>query len=256
MPSFAVITPTIGSPYLKQCVESLKNQDCTHYIVMDGKECFSKVQSILHSLDDETTKNQRLITLEENVGRGWYGHRVYAASSFLVNEDYLCYLDEDNWVTTNYIQSFKNIINTHQWVYTLRNIVDIDGSFVCKDNCESLGKWSVVGESSRFHIDTGCFAIPRSLAVRVGHTWYGQWGADRQFFSALKSVAPNFQCTGEYTLNYRLGGPLSKVTKEMFLRGNELAATTYGGNYPWCGHSQPVEKGRTVIYNTITNQFS
>ncbi len=258
MASFAVITPTIGSKYLAQCIKSVRGQDCTHYIVMDGRENFQKINKILV---EETGINQqiKLITLDNNVGKGWYGHRVYAASSFLVNEDYLCYLDEDNWVEPNYIEAFGSVINKHEWVYTLRNVVDHDGSFVCQDNCESLGKWEVFMNGGRYHIDTGCFAVPRSIAVRVGHNWYGQWGADRQFFAALKQAFPKFGCTEKYTLNYRLGSETSSATKQMFLQGNEIIKQHYQGEYPWIGKT-PIVKHPTnptiLKFNTETNQFS
>jgi hypothetical protein len=182
--------------------------------------------------------------LQQNVGKGWYGHRVYAAASFLVNEDVLCYVDEDNWVERNYIEEFQKVFqeNKYQWAYTLRNIAQnsplpsiCEAELVCQDNCESLGHWPVAFDKSRHHIDTGCFAIPRELAVKVGHNWYGQWGADRQFFEAVKAYAPNFGCTMKHTLNYRMGSETSRATTEMFLQGNKLSEQAYLGerNYPW-----------------------
>ncbi len=39
----AVVTPTIGSEHLTQCVESVQNQtyeNLTHYIFLDGEEHF------------------------------------------------------------------------------------------------------------------------------------------------------------------------------------------------------------------------
>lgn len=260
MPSFAVITPTIGSSTLSQCIQSLQNQDCMHYIVVDGREYNPKVNEILSNPLIHHFDKIKIIFLEQNVGKGWYGHRVYAASSFLVNEDYITYLDEDNFVEPTYIEAFKAILNKHEWAYTLRNVVEEDGSFVCQDNCESLGQWPVAFQQSRYHIDTGCFAVPRTLAVKVGHNWYGQWGADRQFFTALKSASSNFGCTRQYTLNYRLGGPTSRATKEMFLQGNQISEQRYGGAYPWLGQTPKQttsnQNPKILTFNTVTNQFS
>lgn len=250
MATFAVITPTIGLPELKRCVQSLRGQDCTHYVVFDGRDHFAAINKVL--LEAGITQNMKYITLDENIGKGWYGHRVYAAASFLVNEDVLCYLDEDNWVEPNYIESFKATLNRFEWAYTLRNIVDQDGSFVCQDNWESLGLWPVVGQN-RHHIDTSCFAVPRNIAVNIGHHWYGQWGADRQFFGALKQASPHFGCTSQYTLNYRLGGETSRVTKEHFLKGNEAAKQFYQGEFPWVTQNTPK---RILKYNTVTGQYS
>lgn len=248
--TFAVITPTIGTDELRRCILSLRGQDCTHYIVMDGQENTAKINNIL--MGAGVTQQTKIIYLENNVGKGWYGHRVYAAASFLVNEDVLCYMDEDNWAEPNYIEEFKRVLNKQPWAYTLRKIVDAKGDYICDDNCESLGHWPVVGEPNRYHIDTGCFAVPRSLAVKVGHNWYGQWGADRQFFAALKSAAPTFGCTTVHTLNYRLGGETNLASQNMFLRGNQLASELYKGVFPW--HQN--ERTQPTILTYQTNYMS
>ncbi len=81
----AVITPTIGTKYLSKCIESVDKQnyqDLTHYIFMDGIQYWKEVDEII-----EGSEKIRVIKFEENVGKGWYGHRVYAACSFLVNAD-------------------------------------------------------------------------------------------------------------------------------------------------------------------------
>lgn len=255
MKSFAVITPTTGAPELAACVKSLQGQDCIHYIVMDGRENFAKINKVLLSVG--LTQKQRLITLDGNVGKGWYGHRVYAAASFLVNEDVLCYMDEDNYADPQYIDSFRETLNKgYQWAYTLRNIVEQNGTFVCPDNFESLGHWPVLGQN-RYHIDTGCFAVPREIAVRIGHNWYGQWGADRQFFAAIKQAYPRFGCTMRHTLFYRLGGETNRVQRDFFLNGSKMSEQYYKGEYPWLLHSEP-RNARTEIltFNTQTNQFS
>jgi len=254
MKSFAVITPTIGSKDLRKCIESLQDQDCEHYLFVDGVENLAAVQDILHSGSSHRRLHTNILT--RNVGKGWYGHRVYAAASFLVNEDVLCYLDEDNYVEPNYIEEFERVFldPKYQWAYTLRNIVGSNGEFIGPDNCESLGHWPVsFSGGTRYHIDTGCFAIPRELAVKVGHNWYGQWGADRQFFAAVKSAAPEFGCTMQHTLNYRMGSETSLATTEMFLHGNKLSEEAYIGerNYPWHEQRNPiVQQSNKWLYQT------
>ena len=87
----AVVTPTIASEHLKQCLDSVSKQtykNLTHYVFVDGKDHHIDVQ--METLKQEKVKT---VILEENVGKGWYGHRVYAACSFLVNADIICYLD-------------------------------------------------------------------------------------------------------------------------------------------------------------------
>ena len=258
MKSFAVITPTIGTEYLRKCIESLADQDCEHYLFVDGIKHLSAVQDILHSGPSPSHARLHTNIIAKNIGKGWYGHRVYSAASFLVNEDVLCYMDEDNWAEPNYIQEFQEVFNDpkYQWAYTLRRIAAPDGKVIGPDNCESLGHWPVsFSGGTRFHIDTGCFAIPRELAVKVGHNWYGQWGADRQFFAAVKAQAPEFGCTMKHTLNYRLGSETSRATTEMFLHGDKLSQQAYIGerDYPWHEQRSPKKSPTQFTYQT-TNQ--
>jgi glycosyltransferase involved in cell wall biosynthesis len=228
----AVVTPTIGSEHLIRCIDSVDKQtysDLTHYVFIDGE------QSELSVIDKiEGATKVRKVVLEENVGKGWYGHRVYAACSFLVNADVICYLDEDNWYESNHVEKLVDKIKQgNDWAYSLRKIYDKDGNFLCNDDCESLGKWPVSFNDKVFHIDTSSFAVRRDIAVRIGHAWYGQWGADRQFFGALRNNFPKFDCSNDYTMCYRLDGNPNSVTHEFFENGNAASAEKYSTNFPW-----------------------
>lgn len=237
----AVVTPTIASEHLKRCLDSVSNQtygDITHYVFVDGKDYHLDAQI-------ETLKHDKVKTviLEENVGKGWYGHRVYAACSFLVNADIICYLDEDNWLEPNHVQSLvEEMEKGKEWAYSLRKIYDKDGKYLCDDNCESLGKWPAYFDDRVQHIDTSCFAVKRDVAVRIGHAWYGQWGADRQFFHTLKKHFSNFSCTGEYTLNYRLDGNENSVKEDFFNEGNRVMSSKYPDGFPWNQKQQFTER--------------
>jgi hypothetical protein len=252
MRTFAVITPTIGGPELEKCILSFRGQDCKQYLVVDGREHFSKVAKIIDNLPADI--NVSTIQLEENIGKvggNWYGHRAFAAASFLVNEDVLCFVDPDNWVEPDYISAFRAVLDEgygYPWAYTLRKVVNAEGAYIAHDNCESLGHWPVMATEARHHIDTGCFAVPRELALKVGHNWYGQWGADRQFYNALKDFSPKYGCTNEYTFNYRLGGATNMASQEMFIIGNQITLDYYKGEYPWQKQRSP--KPQTMIYNT------
>ena len=238
----AVVTPTIASEHLAQCIDSVDKQtyeDIVHYIFIDGCQYEPKAREILVG-----ASKTRMIELEENVGKGWYGHRVYAACSFLVNADVICYLDEDNFFEPNHIETVvKKLQEGNDWVYSLRNIHDKDGKFLCEDNCESLGKWPVYFNPEVHHIDTSCFAIRRDIAVHIGHSWYGKWGADRQFFSALKKYFTKYDCTNQYTTNYRLDGNENSVNEKFFTEGNKINTEKYQGPFPWKTGQQFIKVG-------------
>ena len=242
----AVVTPTIGSEHLSKCIQSVDEQtygDLTHYIFIDGREYEEKVNGIL-----EGASKVRTITLEENVGKGWYGHRVYAACSFLVNADVIIYLDEDNWFEPCHVQKMVDTLKQgNDWVYSLRKIYDKEGNYLCEDNCESLGRWPVYFNDEVFHIDTSSFAIKRDCAVRIGHAWYGQWGVDRQFFYNLKQHFPNFDTTGVYTMCYRLDGNPNSVNKEFFDQGNSLNQMKYNNHFPWVHNNKTYEIAEPIV---------
>jgi glycosyltransferase involved in cell wall biosynthesis len=228
----AVVTPTIGSKFLKQCIESVENQtyqDICHYIFIDGSKYNEKVKKIL-----KDSSNTKLIELEENIGKDWYGHRVYAACSFLVNADVICYLDEDNWFEPNHIEELmKKIDAGADWAYSLRKIYDKEGNYLCDDNCESLGKWSIWGNDSNYLIDTSSYAIKLNIAINVGHSWYGGWGADRKFFANLHYSSTNYECTGKHTMCYRLDSSELSPKLDFFKTGHEAIEQKYQGDYPW-----------------------
>ena len=238
----AVVTPTIASEHLAKCIDSVDKQtyeDIVHYIFIDGCQYEPKAREILVG-----SPKTRMIELEENVGKGWYGHRVYAACSFLVNADVICYLDEDNFFEPCHIEKMvRKLQEGYDWVYSLRKVVNKDGEFLCEDNCESLGKWPVYFNPEVFHIDTSCFAIRRDIAVHIGHAWYGQWGADRQFFNALKKYFPKYECTNQYTTNYRLDGNENSVSEEFFIEGNKINTEKYQGEFPWKTGKQSIKVG-------------
>jgi glycosyltransferase involved in cell wall biosynthesis len=244
----AVVTPTIGSEHLAQCIESVQNQtyeNLTHYIFLDGEEHFQKIypQAL-----DKTKRQIKSIGLQENIGKGWYGHRVYAACSFLVNADIICYLDEDNWFEPCHVEKMVNRLEEgNQWVYSLRKIYSKEGEYLGEDNCESLGKWPVYFNHELFHIDTSSFAIRRDVAVRIGHSWYGQWGADRQFFMNLKKNFNKFDCTNAHTLCYRLDGNPNSVNKQFFDEGNAVNEKKYDGQFPWKNNGIMVAPGIKII---------
>jgi len=232
--SAVVIIPTTGADTLIETIESVAKQtydNVTALIVVDGKQFASKVRKML--LGKGFNIPLRVEYLDENVGaNGFYGHRIYAAYSHLVNEDYIFFLDQDNWFEPNHIKTMIDELESTKsdWVYSLRNIYDKDGNFIYQDNCESLGKWEAW--TNCYHIDTNCYCFTNKVAVVIAGAWHGGWGQDRVVFQALKQYFPNFSCSGYYTLDYRLAGNSGSVTKEFFEQGNKIIKSKYK-TYPW-----------------------
>ena len=226
-----VITPTTGKDTVVKAVESVRDQTIPteHLIVCDGDPAYQKAWDLDIAWKADFIK---LLTLPENVGaNNWYGHRVYAAMPLMVNADYILFLDEDNWYEPNHVETMINKIKSKDlmWSYSLRRICDERGQYVFDDDCESLGRWPAFYDHLVNFVDTNCYCFRREFLVTVAHHFYGQWGADRQFYSAASKLLPAFGCTGEATVNYRAPERLHS----MFRDGNAAMKKAYGDPLPW-----------------------
>ena len=219
--SVTIVVPTTGADTLYDAVGSALAQvyeDTRVLVVVDGPEFEDRTYHLLHHYDADPRLS--FMVLPENVGaNGFYGHRVYAAIGHLINTDYLCFLDQDNWFDPEHVSSLVNTIERKalDWAYSYRKIVDKQGQLICEDNCESLGK------ITQF-VDTNCYMLTRKVAEIIGHVWNGGWGRDRAFYEVASKYYPNFDGSNRHTVNYRLDGNPNSVTAEFFLEGNKRRA--------------------------------
>jgi len=232
-----IITPTTGTRYLNENLTSVSNQtydNLEHLVVIDGPEYLKKSNETLMGFEDKT-----IITLPHNTGaEGYNGHRIYGAFSYLVDSDYICFLDEDNWLEPEHIESLVKVCENNDWAFSLRKIVNSDSNYVCNDDCENLGKWeSVLGDK---FVDVGCYFLPTRIAIQVSPAWYrrarhpdDQPEIDRLIMHYLLQYGFNYNTNGMYTLNYRVGNRKDSVQAEFFLRGNRMMEEKYNGEYPW-----------------------
>ena len=232
-----VITPTIGSPKLIDAIESVKSQTykCKHLVVVDGPEHLSNASSVFY-------RDTNYVVSPENTGKtggNFYGHRIYAAYPHLINSDYILFLDEDNWYEPDHVASLIETIEKKNldFSYSLRKIHGPDKTFLCEDNCESLGKWPIfLSRGSQFGnqylIDTSSFCFKRDFIQKSCHLWHSGWGGDRAYLHHVRDHA-KFDTNGRHTLCYRLDGNPNSVTKEFFEEGNKSQIEYYGGRFPW-----------------------
>lgn len=229
-----VIIPTTGSPELRDAINSVLNQtyptEC--YVVTDGQQFQGRTSVIL----SEYGGNNRVHScqLPINVGaNGFYGHRVYAAFTHLINTKYVLYLDQDCWFDIDHVKNCIEVIEKTNldWSYSLRKICDKEGNYLCNDDCESLGIWKTY--QGIHHIDTNCYCIKTEVAIKLAQVWHGGWGQDRVWREVLSHHFPKYECTSEYTVNYKLEGNAGSVTPEFFYNGNEVMKQRYNGEFPW-----------------------
>ena len=232
--SATVIIPTTGSPEVRNAIDSVLNQSHTTqcYVIVDGEENYDKAKDIINDyIHDERF---RVCYLPINVGaKGFYGHRVYAAFTHLIDTDYVMWLDQDNWLYQSHVAKCIETIQKRNldWCYSLRQIYNKQGKFVCFDDCESLGKWQTY--HGVHHIDTNSYCVKTEIAIKLASAWHGGWGQDRVFLSAISQHFPKWDCTNEYTTCYRVDGGKGSVNAEFFMNGNEVMNKKYNGVFPW-----------------------
>ena len=157
--SVTVITPTIGQTVLRECVESVAKQtykNLHHLLVVDGDVYWQKVMSNASAHYRPGESNIKIATAPYNTGGvapGYYGHRIYAAYPHLVNTDYVVFLDEDNWIEPNHVQS---LVDTSSYCFRTDYLVGV------------CNHWhSGWGGDRRFY---------RIITEALGHTNFGTTG--------------------------------------------------------------------------------
>jgi hypothetical protein len=239
-----VITAAIGHHNLSKCAASVQYQThakTDHWIVVDGPEHEANVRN---RLPPTLKKRPTVLTLPHSTGKNnWNGHRIYAASSFLINSEFIAFLDEDNWYDPDHIGSLMSSIESSKaaWAFSLRKIVDIDGNVVVLDNCESLGGFHhAVNSPQNFLVDTSGYLLRREVAVAHAPIWYSPTRApdvrmepDGALCRALLKSHPKFASNRRHTLNYSVGNRPDSVQAGFFLHGNEVMRQKYPGGLPW-----------------------
>ena len=224
MPSIAVVTATTGRDTLWETIESVRDQtvSCTHYVFADGEYASALTQFF----DDEKLKFYRLPV--KTGGNGMMNGGIIAASAYLVQEDLICWLDDDNWIEPDHLETLLAAKEDKPYAHSLRKLVEPDGTFFDFDDFESLGIHSGF-------IDLNCYLMDRQLAVQIAPLWYRTTGelmvGDRFVYEALRQNNLPFGETGKYTVNYRLNP--KRDLRPWFFDGNIKNRAKHSGDLPW-----------------------
>jgi len=242
-PTVCVITGATGHKNLKKCIQSVQDQSYAlieHLIVIDGPERNEPVDAVLNSLED--MRGIKVIRLPHITGANkWNGHRIYGGMPSICLTDYVAWLDEDNWIEEDHIESLVASVQSTgaAWSFSLRKLFDTDGNFFAEDFCESIGNLHPVFRSTNeFHVDANCYLLRRDVAIQLSGVWnrpgIGEGlHPDRLLCRVLMEHFPNGQSTRKFTVNYTVGSTPTSGTKEYFLHGNSLMKVKYPHGYPW-----------------------
>jgi len=241
-----VVTAATGHRNLQKCLQSVQRQTyprLEHLVVIDGPEHDERVGRVLEQRG-HSSRPLQVIHLPSPTGKDkWCGHRIYAAMSFLTNCEFICYLDEDNWFEPDHVESLVAALRGAgaQWAFALRNIVDEEGRFITRDECESLGNLHhVFNNQADVLVDTNCYLLRREVAVRFAPVWYrptrppgGEIEPDRLLCRLLLQHCPQVGTNRRHTLNYTVGNRPDSVRAEFFLYGNQVMHNAYPLGLPW-----------------------
>lgn len=231
-PSAVVLTATTGKTSLDRTISSVLTQthaNVSSYVIVDGEEYFADANRIL----EKYRGNPRVTTcfLPRNTGGdNFFCHRIYGAFSYLVNQDYVFFCNHDDWFDENHVE--KNVSacvqNDSAWSFSPRKIMAEDGSFVCNDECESLGLWPVWYNDRLHHVDANCYCLRRDLAITVAPLWYRRRIENGQFIKCADTEICEYLLrnrikgclTHGFSVNFSLGGNQWSPDASFFLRGN------------------------------------
>lgn len=223
MRTVAVITATTGRDTLKQTIESVRSQTypCRHYVFTDGV-----------TVSTEGYEDVMWCHLPVKTGvNGIMNGGIAAASAYLVQEDMMCWLDDDNWFDPTHVEELVKAKENKPYAYSLRKLLNPDGTFFDYDDFESIGKYAR-GEG---FIDFNCYLMERHLAIQVSPLWYdvydGMMVGDRHVYKYLKNNNLPFGDTGKYSVNYRLNE--KRDIRDWFKLANAHSRQRYQYKLPW-----------------------
>jgi len=201
-----------------------------HVIFVDGPQFKDHVDEVLARNPAPDRVERHVIHLPFNTGGsrdgkpGYLCHLINAASSFLVDTDWISFLDEDNYVTENHLELVAKSITQNpkaKWGFTLRTVFNDEEAL--QDVVESMGNIrNTVCAPGDFLVDTNCFYIQKDLAQLISQLWAvkarqrGEMEADRKIARVLMKEFPNCASTRDHTVMYRLGNRDDSVQMSFF----------------------------------------
>ena len=110
----SIITPTTGNPFLAECIQSVRNQtykSIEHIVVVDGLDRWEAADAVLKRIEFRSGWNEHVIALPYATGTDRYnGHRIYGGTTYFAKGDYHIWLDDDNMLEPNHVESLVNLV--------------------------------------------------------------------------------------------------------------------------------------------------
>jgi hypothetical protein len=233
--------PSKGEESIIKTIESIQKQthsNCKTTIGTDSEEGHESISEILKQIKPKNTIHYKF---PEKVTEG-RPELLTTSAIYSLNYDYWQPIGCGDWFEKNHAEE---IIKTYKqgadWVFTLRQIWDKEGNFICKDIFESIGFYPVWNTPNYYFVDGQSFCIPKGMAYRLGHAFcmsreYNQ-RTDKFVFDYFAKFYPKFKCTKKYTLNFKLDRGSDQdldFAKKWYKAGEDHMKKKFPkGDYPW-----------------------
>lgn len=257
MYNVCIIIPTIGTQYVYDAIKSAVEQEypCRCIVVTDGEKYRSSVENVVSQFPSGKIE---LINLPFNTGHsGYNGHRIYASLPFLLDTDYIAYLDEDNILEKNHISSMISLIEEEKkkgkdpaMIHSLRSIIHNNGEYLCNDNFESIGPFA----------DTSTMLLKKDIACRYGYLWIIEENISKfstficrpndRILSCTLYEKEYCVCTRKYTIRYRSYD--DKRNSPLFFKKNSSLHLIE----PWNKKTIYIVHFSPVITNHVLSRYS
>jgi hypothetical protein len=214
---------------------------------VDGPEFEARVRPVVERVRGSGS-SPILMVLPRRTGlKGWCSHRIYAATPFLTDADFVSFLDQDNWFDEGHIDSLVETARRTDSgaAYSLRKVYDPQGRYLCHDDCQSLGLLHECYDMpGAHHIDTNCWLLSKEIAMKAAPFWNHPYTGDRIFAGRIMQLCPRLPCTGSYSLNYTVASRPESAPAAYFLIGNAEMSKRYPQGLPWA--ERPGEQPEAV----------
>jgi hypothetical protein len=206
--NITVITPSIGTPDLERCVNSVSRQtinskhNVRHLVIADGKKHLADVTKYAMKgwLGEGLTP--RIYAIPDNTGKDkWNGHKIYAHYSQLIECDYLFLLDEDNSYDDIHCETLIPIAEQHGFAWSKRKVYTKEGEYLGVDQQESIGLH--LNGAGYALVDTSAWCL-RADNIPMLYHFLEQWSGDRRFTRAMLDKHGSLQkgMSDIVTMNY------------------------------------------------------
>ncbi len=165
-PLITIITPSIGRPNLWRLIQSIDDQPVPfcHIILFDDYRA-EKALPPEQYCDAPPHGKRYQITIPGNfVKKPTAGAALRAVGIMAADSPWVAFQDDDCWIERDHYTALLSAVEGKNWGFSRRKIWHPNGTFIGKDDFESIGMGNKLGYDL---VDGNTYLIRRELAVAM-----------------------------------------------------------------------------------------